>query len=116
MIMSHGLVMTGCSRPLSYAVENAGNQQLNHVLVSTDSGHRFEHGVVIAKSHKSVTGGIPGKAENRFTISWTDASGKAHRAEISVSKKELQDERVRTLSITENMTLEKSWLLGKHSP
>jgi hypothetical protein len=104
---------TGCARHVEYAVENSGNQVLNGVVVAINSNNGFEHGILIPKSHASFSGSFPIRADNLFTLSWTDGNGSNYHAEIRVSSAELQDKKVRTFRITDAMIVEKSWLLEK---
>ncbi len=103
------LLLAGCSRYGEYGVENAGTKTLNDVAVMTDSGFRFVHGIVIPKTRNGYSGGMPRKAMNKFTVSWTDNVGERHEAVITLSRRELRDNRVPMLIITDAMTVEKGW-------
>jgi len=104
------LLMAGCSHYGEYAVENAGTKTLNDVMVVTDSGFRFVHGILIPSSRTSYGGGMPMKAMNKFTLSWTDSVGERHEAVIDISRRELRDNRMPKLIITDAMSVEKGWV------
>lgn len=104
------LLLAGCSHYGEYGVENAGTKTLNDVAVVTDSGHRFRHGILIPSASKSFGGGMPMKAMNKFTLSWTDSVGERHEAVIDISRRELRDNRVPMLIINDAMSVEKGWV------
>ncbi len=106
------MLVSGCTRRIEYAVENDTSHRLTDVVVTSDSGHRFSHGVLIPKSPSSFSGGgekIAG--QNRFIVSWRDETGAEHKAGIELSAAELTNSKVRLLRITDEMALEKGWLL-----
>jgi len=105
-----GLLLTGCNHYGKYAIESAGTNTLNDVTVVTDSGYRFVHGILIPSALKGFSGGMPMKAQNKFTVSWTDSMGARHEAVSEISRRELTDNRVPKLIITDAMTIEKGWV------
>jgi hypothetical protein len=111
IFLAISVILAGCDRQIQYAVENGSSINLTDILVVSSSGHRFLHGILIPKAHKSFSGGEKIERENWFTITWIDGSGRSKKAEVELSAEELMDRRVRTLRITEAMTLEKRWLL-----
>ena len=101
--------MVGCQHRVEYAIQNGGTATLNNVVVKTDSGSSFVHGVIVKNTKSGFSGRMALKSQNKFTISWTDDSGSPHQLDVDVSSGELQDKRVRVFIITDASTVEKGW-------